>query len=130
MPITTITCYRLDCDACGKPVLTDDGEGGGFPPHFTTPEEAVADLYGDPDLENGNPDARLLPEGQGLDDGTILCGPCNTTRLCAERGHRFTGWGTSWGCDCSPWDCTHEERRCRRNWCKEREERPAAVVAA
>lgn len=131
MAITTLTCFRIDCDTCHQPLTATDVEFGEFPPpHFAIPDEALTYLHGDPDVDNPNPEGLLLLEGEQLPDGRFLCGGCNTDRLCAERGHRFTDWGMSWSCDCDPWSsCGHQARHCRRNHCGVRETRTAVTAA-
>lgn len=140
MPITTITCYRADCDECGNPLLANTVDDGEVAPHWETPELALANIYGDPDIDRDDTDSRYLQlVGQQLSDGRLLCGRCNAKRLLAERGHNWSEWVR---CNCydpaqgrrlidrheQAGQC-HEYRTCDRAHCWKREERPAATAA-
>jgi hypothetical protein len=89
MAVVTHTCYTLTCDNCGNTIETEEYEGTTNVVHLDSPEEARAALVGDPDEENEDSNACL--DGQHL-DGRDLCGECNTKRICAKRGHRWTDW--------------------------------------
>lgn len=125
--ITTLTCYRLDCDGCGKPIIGEDVEGYEYAPHYDTPEQALAHLHGDPDLEPDNPESKFLLPGQQLPDGRILCRRCNQMRLCHERGHLFDAWHSCWSC-APRGSCDHQQRECDRWPCQVRELRTVAAM--
>jgi hypothetical protein len=127
--VTTLTCYRLDCDGCGNPLTYYDGEGDRSGPHGETVAELIGLLYGDPDVDREDLDSFHL-DGQRFNGGYTLCGRCNTGRLCAERGHRWTEWDSCWCDECDPWNRTHEERRCRRTYCDVIERRPRVTTPA
>ncbi len=140
MGVTILTCYRVDCDGCGKPVVGEDVEGYDIAPHCTTADQAVAHLHGDPDVDRSSEDGAPYPllDGEQLGDGRILCGRCNSRRLHALHGHR---WGEWQQCRAAADESCrierHQEtgcpeyRTCDRPHCdKGWQERPAAVAVS
>lgn len=141
MGVTTVTCYRLDCDTCGKPVEGEGFEGERMAPHWETAAEAIAHLWGDPDADRDDEDNKPYPllEGQQHADGRIECHDCITKQRCTELGHRWCEWRD---CAC-PDDVTgvcgirrHADagvcpqwRACTRGGCRAIDERPAPVAA-
>lgn len=135
MGIDQITCHVVVCDTCHQPVDYDDGI-----PHFTSREQALAQLRGDPDLpicedgQLGTLDATRHP------DGTIECYECLAPKLCSTLGHRF---GEGHRCRCAePFDGGPARPRipehrvtgcpetwwCTRPYCHEKQDRPILTL--